>query len=82
MTKKSGRIFHYRPPILTDPQLAVISEILRSTGLIIFGAEIIPFVFGEVDKPNWIIVVLALGLTSILYVTSILIVHNIKRYEF
>ncbi len=79
MKQRSRVIFVYRLPLLTDPQLAVVSEILKDTGLIVFGGEIIPFVFGQIDKPNWIVVVLTLILTGLLYLASISIVRHIDH---
>ncbi len=77
--KLSGVIFIDKAPFLTDPQIAVISEILRNSALIILGAEILPYLFGTVDKPTTAIVVLGSVLTFLLFIISILLVRNIDK---
>jgi hypothetical protein len=77
--KKSVVVFRYHPPLLTDAQLFVISEIFRETGLIIFATQIAPYIFGsQVDKQNWIMLVLAVILISCCYAGSIFIVRGVK----
>lgn len=75
--KMSGIIFIDHPPILTDKQIEVISEIFRNVGTIIFAATIVPFLIGSVDSPTPPVVAFALIYTFLLFVSSVMFVRNI-----
>ena len=77
--KRSGIIFIDKPPILTDSQLSVVSEILRNIGLLIFGSVIIPYFFENVDKPSISVVLLSLLFVIALFSFSITIVRSVKN---
>ena len=76
--KRTGIVFIDKPPLLTDSQVVVVSEILRNIALLLFGSIILPFVLADVDKPTLFIVGLALTATFVLYAISIIIVRNTK----
>ena len=75
---KSKKNFFNRLPILTDPQLAAISEILRNLGLLILGLEILPYIFGSIDKPPLIVVLLSIGIAVNSWIIAILMIRKIK----
>ena len=76
--KRTGIVFIDKPPLLTDSQVVVVSEILRNIALLLFGSIILPFVLADVDKPTLFIVGLALTAPFVLYAISIIIVRNTK----
>lgn len=77
--KTSGTIFLNKIPLLTDPQISGISDILKTIGYIIFGAQIVPFVFvyGE-PLPGALVVISAIIVLS-LWITSVIMIRNIHH---
>jgi len=65
-------------PRLTDSQIAVIAEIVRNAGLVVFGATVVPPLFDNVDRPDWMLVLLSLADTLTLWMLSVILVRNIK----
>ncbi|KKR94127.1 MAG: hypothetical protein UU81_C0008G0014 [Microgenomates group bacterium GW2011_GWC1_41_8] len=76
--KRTGVIFIDKPPILTEPQISVLSEIIRNIGFILSGSTVVPFLFDYVDKPTTFIVVLALLTILISFATSLILIRNNK----
>lgn len=76
--KRSGTIYSYNSHFLTEPQIAVFSEMLRNLALLLTGSTIIPYFFDFSDKPKFSMVLLSVVIIGILLIVSLKLIRNNK----
>lgn len=78
MAKVSGTIFINKVPILTAPQLKVVSDIGVAGGQLATGSMILPFLVPGLDRSKMSVIALGMLATIISWLISILVVRKIE----